>query len=168
VNIHASAVVVGEAGVVIRGRSGRGKSALALALIDIANTHGLFGRLVGDDRILVRACGGRILLSGAPNTLSLIERRGIGLETVPFEPAAVARLVVDIRRNWRRSACRASFLKPRAGPSSALAPCWRRFRRRRRLYDAGCSFCLNNTPQCTNMPRFVTPNAAAGGVERRR
>lgn len=96
VNIHASAVVVGEAGVVIRGRSGRGKSALALALIDIANTHGLFGRLVGDDRILVRACGGRILLSGAPNTLSLIERRGIGLETVPFEPAAVARLVVDI------------------------------------------------------------------------
>jgi HPr kinase/phosphorylase len=95
-NIHASAVVVGEAGIVIRGRSGRGKSALALALIDIASMHGLFGRLVGDDRVLIRACGGRILLSGAPNTLSLIERRGIGLERVPFEPAAVARLIVDL------------------------------------------------------------------------
>jgi serine kinase of HPr protein (carbohydrate metabolism regulator) len=95
-NIHASAVVVGEAGVLIRGRSGRGKSALALALIELARERGLFGRLIGDDRVLIEDCGDRALLSGAPKVLSRIERRGYGLESQAFEKSAVARLVVDL------------------------------------------------------------------------
>jgi len=95
-NIHASAVAVGEAGILIRGRSGRGKSALALALIELAGERGLFGRLIGDDRILVQACNGRLLLRGAPQIPGLIERRGVGLEITPAEPAAVARLAVDL------------------------------------------------------------------------
>lgn len=95
-NVHATAVVVGEAGILIRGRSGRGKSALALALIELAREHGLFGRLIGDDRVMVESCGGRALLSGAPQVASLIERRGYGLESQAFEKTAVARLVVDL------------------------------------------------------------------------
>ena len=94
--VHASAVVIGEAGVVIRGRSGSGKSALALALIDLANERGLFGRLVGDDRIQVRIVGGRVLISGAPEITGLAERRGVGLVRTSSEPVAVARLVIDI------------------------------------------------------------------------
>ena len=48
--IHATVVLVGEAGVLIRGASGSGKSALALALMSEAGRRGLFARLVGDDR----------------------------------------------------------------------------------------------------------------------
>ena len=95
-NVHATAVVVGEAGILIRGRSGRGKSALALALLELAHERGLFARLIGDDRVLLEAQGGRMLLSGAPEVLSLIERRGYGLESRAVERSAVARLVVDL------------------------------------------------------------------------
>jgi len=95
-NVHATAVVIGEAGILIRGRSGRGKSALALALIDLGEERRLFSRLIGDDRVALEVCGGRVLLSGAPKTLSLIERRGYGLEKRAFERTAVARFVVDL------------------------------------------------------------------------
>jgi serine kinase of HPr protein (carbohydrate metabolism regulator) len=88
--------VIGEAGIVIRGRSGRGKSALALALIDLAAERGFFARLVGDDRIFARRHGDKVLITGAPGVQSLIERRGFGLVKTAFEPAAVARLVVDL------------------------------------------------------------------------
>jgi HPr kinase/phosphorylase len=95
-NLHASAVVIGEAGIVICGRSGRGKSALALALIELATERGFFARLIGDDRILARKCCDRVLISGSPAIQGFIERRGIGLAKTAFEPAAVARLIVDL------------------------------------------------------------------------
>ncbi len=95
-NVHASAVVVGEAGILIRGSSGRGKSALALALIELARERGLFGRLIGDDRVMIETCEGKALLSGAPQVTGLIERRGYGLENHAFERIAVARLAVDL------------------------------------------------------------------------
>jgi HPr kinase/phosphorylase len=103
-NIHATAVVVGEAGILIRGRSGCGKSALALALIELARERGLFGRLIGDDRVIVERCGDRALLSGAPQVASLIERRGYGLESQAFERTAVARLVVDLLDDGAKAA----------------------------------------------------------------
>ncbi|HLW90199.1 MAG TPA: hypothetical protein VKS78_02710 [Roseiarcus sp.] len=95
-NVHATAVILGESGILIRGGSGRGKSALALALIELGADRGLFARLIGDDRVQIRLRGGRLLLSGAPNVLGLIERRGSGIEPVAFEPVAVAHLVVDL------------------------------------------------------------------------
>lgn len=103
-SVHATAVVVGEAGILIRGRSGRGKSALALALIELARERGLFGRLVGDDRVMIESCGGRALLSGAPQVASLIERRGYGLESHAFERIAVARLVIDLLNEGDKAA----------------------------------------------------------------
>jgi serine kinase of HPr protein (carbohydrate metabolism regulator) len=95
-NIHASAVVVGEAGIVIRGRSGRGKSALALALISAASERGFFGRLIGDDRVVAHRHGDKVLITGASAIRSLIERRGLGLVAVDFEPVAVGRFIVDL------------------------------------------------------------------------
>ena len=95
-NIHASAVVVAEAGIVIRGRSGRGKSALALALISVASERGFFARLVGDDRITMRRRNDRVLINGAPAVQGLVEHRGFGLMKIDFEPRAVARFVIDL------------------------------------------------------------------------
>jgi len=100
--IHASALVLGEAGVLIRGPSGSGKSSLTLALLALAGDRGLFAALIGDDRVLIRASGRQILASGAPNVHGLIERRGYGIVRAPVEPCAVVRLVVDLSpRNGR-------------------------------------------------------------------
>ena len=103
--LHATAVVYGENGVVVLGASGAGKSALALALLSRARTTGQFGALIGDDRIWVRAIGGRVVASGAPHMAGLIERRAAGVQTTPSEPVAVIRLVVELsnpNQSWPR------------------------------------------------------------------
>lgn len=95
--VHASAVLVGPRAVLIRGPSGAGKSRLALALI-MAAEAGLvrFARLVADDRLHVEAANGRLLVRPAERLAGLIEVRGLGLRRLPYEPVAVAGLVVDL------------------------------------------------------------------------
>jgi HPr kinase/phosphorylase len=93
--IHAGCVVVGEAGILIRGPSGSGKSALVRALIDLSNGRGLFARLVGDDRIALKTQGGRLVARPAAAIRGLMEVRGQGIAETAYEGAAVVRLVVD-------------------------------------------------------------------------
>ncbi len=96
-DLHATAVVVGEAGIIITGPSGAGKSKLALALIAAAEGAGTFARLVGDDRIGIERKGARLIARGHPAILGKIERRGHGINEIPFLAAAVVRLVVSLR-----------------------------------------------------------------------
>lgn len=91
-SIHASAVLVGHRGVLIRGPSGAGKSRLVLALLREAP----FARLIGDDRLRLEAVHGRLLMRPVPALQGLIEVRGLGIRELPFEPVAVAHLVVDL------------------------------------------------------------------------
>lgn len=93
---HASAVVIGEAGVLILGPSGAGKSSLALALIAAAESAGFFARLIGDDRIGVESRGGRVIARGHPLILGKIERRSQGICELPFLTAAVVRLLIGL------------------------------------------------------------------------
>jgi serine kinase of HPr protein (carbohydrate metabolism regulator) len=96
ISIHASAVVVGEAGIVIRGNPGAGKSSLALGLITAAERAAQFARLIGDDRIELRRRGGRLIARGHPLVCGMLERRGQGIVHMDYETAVVARLIVDI------------------------------------------------------------------------
>jgi HPr kinase/phosphorylase len=103
--IHATAVVYGESGVIVLGESGSGKSGLALALLARARLAGRFGALIGDDRVWVRASGGRLVAAGAPHVAGLIERRCAGVQSAPSEPGAVIRLIVELsglHRSWPR------------------------------------------------------------------
>jgi HPr kinase/phosphorylase len=103
--LHATAVIYGESGVLILGRSGSGKSALALALLALARSVGHFGALIGDDRVWIRQADGRLIASGARSLAGVIERRMAGLLTVDCESAAVVRLVVELSepgRSWPR------------------------------------------------------------------
>jgi HPr kinase/phosphorylase len=88
--VHATAVLVGADGVLIRGESGTGKSALALALIERG------GRLIADDRLTLSVCHDRIVASAPQATLGMIELRGRGVIKVAHERSAVIRLVADI------------------------------------------------------------------------
>jgi serine kinase of HPr protein (carbohydrate metabolism regulator) len=93
--LHANGVVVGEAGVMIRGPSGSGKSTLSHQLISLAHRNGHFARLIGDDRLYLTAIGGRLIAKGHPLTAGKIELRGIGIRATDFENQAVIRLLVD-------------------------------------------------------------------------
>jgi HPr kinase/phosphorylase len=94
-NIHASCIVIGEAGVLIRGPSGSGKSRLARELLDAAEAAGRFARLVSDDRTFIEARHGRLVARSVTAIEGRLEIRGVGIVARPFERAAVVRLAVD-------------------------------------------------------------------------
>lgn len=103
--IHATAVVIAEAGVLICGPSGAGKSTLGSSLIAAAEASGNFARLIGDDRVGISSHGGRVIAHGHPSIQGKIERRGQGIVTVPYLPAAVLRVVIRLS-GAPESACR--------------------------------------------------------------
>lgn len=94
---HASAVLIGASAVLIRGPSGSGKSRLAMALIE-AQAQGLvrWARLIGDDRVVLEARSGALLVRPAPALAGLIEVRGLGIRRLPYEAVAAVGLVVDL------------------------------------------------------------------------
>jgi HPr kinase/phosphorylase len=94
--LHASCVAIGEAGVLIRGPSGIGKSRLAAQLVRVAGAAGRFARLVSDDRTLVDLRHGRVIARVHPAIAGLIEQRGLGLTPVLHEDAVQIRLIVDL------------------------------------------------------------------------
>lgn len=93
---HATCIVLGSTGVLIRGVSGAGKSELALALVADAAVAGTYAALVGDDRVEVRAAHGRLVARVPVTIAGLVEQRGRGIREEPHLPAAVVRLVVDL------------------------------------------------------------------------
>jgi HPr kinase/phosphorylase len=94
--IHAGCVLVGEAGLLIRGASGSGKSTLAREVVSLALRAGRFGRLVSDDRTRLEARHGRLLARPVSPLGGSIEVFGLGIVRRPFESAAVVRLVADL------------------------------------------------------------------------
>jgi serine kinase of HPr protein (carbohydrate metabolism regulator) len=95
-NHHASVVIAGDRGIMLRGHSGAGKSALALALLDWCKAANRFGRLVSDDQVLLSRSGQRILAEAPCAIEGLMEVRGFGAVKIPFENRAILDLVVDI------------------------------------------------------------------------
>lgn len=71
--VHASAVAIDGRAVLIGGRSGHGKSDLALRLIDRGAT------LISDDYTFLRRIEGRAVASAPATIAGKIEMRGIGL-----------------------------------------------------------------------------------------
>ena len=94
--IHATALVIGESGLLLRGVSGSGKSSLASSLLNEAARRGLFARLVGDDRVGLSIVSGRLIARPHPSIAGLIERRGLGIVESAHEAACVIKLVLDL------------------------------------------------------------------------
>ena len=88
--IHASAVAIGGRAVLIGGLSGKGKSDLALRLIDRG------GALVSDDYTLVRRQGDLLLASPPATIAGRIEVRGVGLAEFPADSDVPVALFVDL------------------------------------------------------------------------
>ncbi len=88
--LHASCVAVDGRAILISGRSGSGKSDLALRLIDRG------AALVSDDYTIVRRVSGR-LLARAPNNIGgRMEVRGLGILPFPFLSDVPVALLVDL------------------------------------------------------------------------
>lgn len=88
--LHASCVALEGRGLLILGRSGAGKSALALDLIALGAT------LVADDQVALRRDGAALTAAAPPQVQGLIEARGLGLLRAPFLPQAAVAMALDL------------------------------------------------------------------------
>jgi HPr kinase/phosphorylase len=100
VTVHASCVMLGraaepfgaraDAGVLLLGDSGAGKSDLALRLIQLGAI------LVSDDRTELFANGGALMARPAASLCGLLEVRGLGILALPYAQQARIALVVRL------------------------------------------------------------------------
>ena len=88
-NIHASCVAVGGRGVLLLGKSGAGKSDLALRLIDQGAV------LVADDRTILFVEKGALHACAPSSIKGLLEVRGLGI--VQFRSRAKVRISLAVR-----------------------------------------------------------------------
>lgn len=93
--IHASCVEKNGRGILIRGHSGAGKSAFALALMN----HGF--RLVADDQVRVAVEEGCLTAQPAEPLKGLIEVRGVGLLRMNHTPSCTLLYQVDLIPGYR-------------------------------------------------------------------
>jgi len=98
ISVHASAVLVGDRAVLIRGPSGSGKSRLVLDLILAAQAGQLpEAMLVADDRVYLDATpDGQLRVRPVPELIGLLEVRGLGIRRLDCATAAAVGLVVDL------------------------------------------------------------------------
>ena len=115
VNIHASCVALGACGVLLLGRSGAGKSDLALRLIDDG------ARLVADDRTILFTRRGQLYAKGPDSIRGLMEIRGLGIAELPCRKDVKIALVVKLGRAAVRLPVHHSFQAP-AGLSVLRPP----------------------------------------------
>jgi serine kinase of HPr protein (carbohydrate metabolism regulator) len=95
-SVHATAVLVGDRGVLISGNSGAGKSSIANELMRRAGARDAFAAVISDDRCVLRAASGRLICNGPNSLQGGLEVRGSGLHRVDCEPAGVIHLVVEL------------------------------------------------------------------------
>ncbi|MEA3061397.1 MAG: hypothetical protein QOJ94_1178 [Sphingomonadales bacterium] len=88
--IHATCVAIGGRGVLLAGRSGSGKSDLALRLIDRG------AQLVSDDYTDLDSTSGQLIARAPAAIAGRIEIRGVGLVEVSAAPEAPVCLFADL------------------------------------------------------------------------
>lgn len=94
--LHVSSVARDGAAILIAGRSGAGKSDLALRLIDRGAT------LVSDDYTLVKRVGGQLRASAPATIAGKLEVRNLGIIDCDHQDDVPIRLYVDLDRQPER------------------------------------------------------------------
>ncbi len=89
-SLHATCVEIQGKAILITGKSGRGKSSLALQLIDRG------ALLVSDDQTLMTLKKGTLMAFPPPSLKGLMEVRGVGICSFPYQEKSPVKLHVDI------------------------------------------------------------------------
>ncbi|MBQ7303633.1 MAG: HPr kinase/phosphatase C-terminal domain-containing protein [Alphaproteobacteria bacterium] len=90
-NIYATCVAIGDMGVLISGKSGSGKSDLALRLINNKNAV-----LVSDDRTDIIVKNNKLYASSPDIIKGMLEVRGVGIVKLPYVESAEIKLVINL------------------------------------------------------------------------
>ncbi|VWX56922.1 HPr kinase/phosphorylase [Sphingorhabdus sp. 109] len=94
--VHATAVALAGAGLLIRGKSGAGKSDLALRLIDRGAT------LISDDQVVIRREDQKLLLEPPARLAGKLEVRSLGICEYDHVSGVGLKLVIDLQDQVER------------------------------------------------------------------
>ncbi|OYY69369.1 HPr kinase/phosphorylase [Sphingomonas sp. 28-63-12] len=94
--LHVSCVAIDGRAILIEGRSGAGKSDLALRLIDRG------AQLVSDDYTLLKRSRTQLLAAPPVTIAGKIEVRGLGIVTMPYVDQIPVALVIDLAETVER------------------------------------------------------------------
>jgi len=86
--VHGTVIAIDGNGVMLQGKSGSGKSDLALRLLEAG------ARLVADDQTVLRVTKGQIIAEAPPQLSGRLEIRGIGIVDIPVIPEVCVKIVV--------------------------------------------------------------------------
>lgn len=100
--VHATGLVLGKTGLLLRGPSGAGKSLLALELLDLWALRGEPAWLVSDDRLELAVEKTGLVMQAPAAIAGLIELRGRGIVRRPFIAKAPLHLVIDLVDEYAR------------------------------------------------------------------
>jgi serine kinase of HPr protein (carbohydrate metabolism regulator) len=93
-NVHATAIVVETTGLIFVGPSGSGKSSLAFSCLAEARALGLSAVLVADDQVFLSLDGADVVARCPPTIAGLMEVRGTGIISLPYQSQAVLHYAV--------------------------------------------------------------------------
>jgi serine kinase of HPr protein (carbohydrate metabolism regulator) len=94
--VHGTCVAFGAHAALLRGRSGSGKSDLALRFLALAPDGDMAPRLIADDQVVVEEQGGTLTVSAPDALAGKLEVRGLGIMTLPHAERAKLVLIVDL------------------------------------------------------------------------
>lgn len=94
--LHATAIVVGETGILFIGSSGSGKSSTAFACLRAAKARGWNAALVADDSTFLKLQAGRCIASCPQPIKGLLELRGSGVVELRQVDRAMMHLAVSV------------------------------------------------------------------------
>ncbi|MCB1459685.1 MAG: HPr kinase/phosphatase C-terminal domain-containing protein [Nitratireductor sp.] len=95
INHHCCVVDIDGRGILIEGRSGSGKTSLALGLVDTCRSRGRVAHLVCDDQAILTCHDGRLFANCPPLIRGKAEIRGFGITQV--DSLDISRLVLAVR-----------------------------------------------------------------------
>ena len=95
-NLHATALTIGDRGVLIRVSSVRARRRWHWRCLPALIRRGRNARLVSDDQVLLLPCDGRLICTAPPTIAGLVEVRGATPKAIGHEPSAMIDLLVDL------------------------------------------------------------------------
>jgi serine kinase of HPr protein (carbohydrate metabolism regulator) len=121
-NVHATGLVLGRTGLIMRGPSGSGKSLLALMLLEAWRGRGEPSRLVADDRVDLEVARSGLIMHAPAAIAGLIELRGRGIVKRPHLAKAAVHLVVDFVTRLERMVAEEDLVTELLGVSLPRCP----------------------------------------------
>ena len=95
-NYHACALEINKVGMLIKGRSGSGKTSLMMGLLERANQEKLNAFFISDDQVYLCNKDDRLEVLVPETIAGLIEIHGYGVISQPHRETSIVNLVIEL------------------------------------------------------------------------